>query len=52
MEVEVTSTSSYQDKGKGLKQFTPTVKKTPIDLDQSFDAAKIITNKRILFNLN
>ncbi|CAI2187799.1 13010_t:CDS:2, partial [Funneliformis geosporum] len=40
MEVEVTSTSSSQDKGKGSEQIIPPVKNTSIDLDQSFDAAK------------
>ncbi|CAI2197895.1 12381_t:CDS:1, partial [Funneliformis geosporum] len=40
MEVEVTSTLSPQDKGKGPEQIIPPVKNTLIDLNQSFDAAE------------
>ncbi|CAI2183293.1 20335_t:CDS:2, partial [Funneliformis geosporum] len=55
MEVEATSTSSPQDKGKGSEQIITPVKNTPIDLDQSFDAAENMldnTQQKILFILN
>ncbi|CAI2191278.1 9234_t:CDS:1, partial [Funneliformis geosporum] len=44
MEVEATSTSSPQDKGKGPEQIILPIKNTPIDLDQSFDAAENMLN--------
>ncbi|CAI2201914.1 18006_t:CDS:1, partial [Funneliformis geosporum] len=44
MEVEATSTSSPQDKGKGPEQIIPPIKNTPIDLDQSFDSAENMLN--------
>ena len=45
MEVEVTSTLSPLDKGKGPEQVIPPVNKEPIDLDQSFDASENMLNQ-------